>query len=646
MATNVTFNGVVYSIPAEGDDGWGTTLSNLFIAIGSGALQKTGGTFTLTAETDFGATYGLKLPYIKSKTTNPGGAGFLRIGNAENITWRNAANSGDLSLTVNASDALQFNGANIISAGAGSIVNADIAAGAAIALSKLAVVTASRALVSDGSGVISASAVTATELGYLSGVTSAIQTQIDSKAASSALTTHIADVANPHTVTATQVGLGNVDNTSNATERAAVATLTNKTIDADLNTITNIENADIKASAAIAYSKLNLTGAILNADLAGSIAASKLVGTDIATVGTVTAGTWSADTIALNKGGTGQTTKAAAFDALSPMTTGGDLIYGGASGTGTRLANGTAGHVLTSAGGTSAPTWSAVTATAITAPLSIQKFTSGSGTYNKNYTFIITSGSATVGATYTNNAVTFTVYATVASATQVVMSGSGAPAASGTLTKASGTGDATLTFSQVLAPQYLKVKMVGGGGGGGASGTAGGGTATAGGNSTFGSELTANGGAIGSRGGAGGAGGTGSLGAIASAFTIAGGSGCGASYNANTTVQPSGGTGGNSVFGGGGGGGYVVGSAVGWAGIAGSTNSGGGGGGAGCGITNTTAAGSGGGAGAYIEAILTSPDATYAYAVGAAGSGASAGTNGAAGANGAAGVIIVEEHYQ
>ncbi len=45
--------------------------------------------------------------------------------------------------------------------------------------------TASRALVSDGSGKVSVSAVTATELGYLDGVTSAIQTQLNAKAASS-----------------------------------------------------------------------------------------------------------------------------------------------------------------------------------------------------------------------------------------------------------------------------------------------------------------------------------------------------------------------------------------------------------------------------------------------------------------------------
>lgn len=66
-------------------------------------------------------------------------------------------------------------------------------------------------------------------------------------------------------------------------------------------------------------------------------------------------------TLALGSGGTGQTTKAAAFDALSPMTTGGDLIYGGSSGTGTRLANGTAGQVLKSNGTTLAPSWTTPT---------------------------------------------------------------------------------------------------------------------------------------------------------------------------------------------------------------------------------------------------------------------------------------------
>lgn len=76
---------------------------------------------------------------------------------------------------------------------------------------------------------------------------------------------------------------------------------------------------------------------------------------DITGTGTGSFVTAYAGTVPLNKGGTGQTTKAAAFDALSPMSASGDIIYGGASGTGTRLGKGSDGQVLTLASGV--PTW-------------------------------------------------------------------------------------------------------------------------------------------------------------------------------------------------------------------------------------------------------------------------------------------------
>jgi hypothetical protein len=72
--------------------------------------------------------------------------------------------------------------------------------------------TASRAVVTDADGDLGASSVTATELGYLGGVTSAIQTQINAKAPT-ASPTFTGTVSG---VTAAMVGLGNVDNTADA----------------------------------------------------------------------------------------------------------------------------------------------------------------------------------------------------------------------------------------------------------------------------------------------------------------------------------------------------------------------------------------------------------------------------------------------
>ena len=53
-------------------------------------------------------------------------------------------------------------------------------------------------------------------------------------------------------------------------------------------------------------------GSITNDKLAGTIAASKLIGTDINTVGTITTGVWSGTAIAIANGGTGATTAAGA----------------------------------------------------------------------------------------------------------------------------------------------------------------------------------------------------------------------------------------------------------------------------------------------------------------------------------------------
>ena len=59
-------------------------------------------------------------------------------------------------------------------------------------------------------------------------------------------------------------------------------------------------------------------------------------------------------TVAIANGGTGQITASAAFNALSPVTTTGDLILGNGTNSATRLGIGTDGQILTSNGSTAA----------------------------------------------------------------------------------------------------------------------------------------------------------------------------------------------------------------------------------------------------------------------------------------------------
>jgi hypothetical protein len=70
---------------------------------------------------------------------------------------------------------------NTFSIASNGITNTHINTAAAIALTKLAATTPNRALVSNGSGIIAPSTVLDTELAFLSGVTSSVQTQLNSK---------------------------------------------------------------------------------------------------------------------------------------------------------------------------------------------------------------------------------------------------------------------------------------------------------------------------------------------------------------------------------------------------------------------------------------------------------------------------------
>jgi hypothetical protein len=323
--------------------------------------------------------------------------------------------------------------------------------------------TASTVPYLDSNKRVTSSAVTPTELGYLSGVTSSIQTQLGTKM-TDPMTTNGDTIYRAAGIPA-RLGIGAADTVYVSNGSApSWAKLVNANIDAaaaiaysKLNLSASIAlgdlaassvnsskivddsivNADVNSAAAIAYSKLNLTGSIVNADvnasagivdtklatistaskvsnsattatsantasaivardgsgnfsagtitaaltgnsstatalaadpsdcasdtyattiaasgnltcatvtnagLAGSIAASKLVGSDIATVGTITSGTWSGTTVAVNKGGTGITSgtsggvlayTASGTIASSGALTANQLVIGGGAG--------------------------------------------------------------------------------------------------------------------------------------------------------------------------------------------------------------------------------------------------------------------------------------------------------------------------
>jgi hypothetical protein len=125
----------------------------------------------------------------------------------------------------------------------------------------------------------------------------------------------------------------------------------------------------------------------------------------------VTAGAYSG-TLPVANGGTGASTKAAGFDALSPMTTAGDIIYGGTTGTGTRLAKGSDGQVLTLASGipswANAPSGGATTLGAISGTSNVNGGTISSGTLNLTAADasnggVLTNGTQTIGGAKTFN---------------------------------------------------------------------------------------------------------------------------------------------------------------------------------------------------------------------------------------------------
>mgnify|MGYP003626063217 FL=1 len=359
--------------------------------------------------------------------TNTSGAALI----ADGTNFNPVVISGDLTISTS----------GVAAIGSGVIINADVNASAAIAFSKMANLTASRLLVSDGNGDVSVSAVTSTEAGYLDGVSSAIQTQLDSKAASNYVPTTItvADEstdttcfplfttaatgdlgpktgsgltfnANTDVLSGTFAGniTGNVTGNTSGTSGSTTGNAATATSAATLTTARNIGGVSFNGSANINLPGVNTAGNQNTSGTAAGLSATLAVGS-----GGSGATSLTANGVLIGNG-------ASAITSVD-MSTKGKILIGDGSGNPQMLSVGSNGQVLTAASGeTTGVAWAA-TASTITpptisgvSPSTIENTATNVTISGGNFVTIPgVEAQASTGAIVTANTVTFTNVSTL-----------------------------------------------------------------------------------------------------------------------------------------------------------------------------------------------------------------------------------------
>lgn len=181
MSTAVVLNTITYHIPNYRDTGYAQgsgNLSQYLVALATGVLTKAGGAFTLTADANFGGSFGLIAFYLKSASASIASSGVIRLANSDPITWRNSDDSDNMSLTLNGANQLQLSVAALSTNYGLPIIDGTFTQNHA------AVWGANTGLGYPG---LTNSVTTATELSYVSGVTSSIQTQINSPSSTASI---------------------------------------------------------------------------------------------------------------------------------------------------------------------------------------------------------------------------------------------------------------------------------------------------------------------------------------------------------------------------------------------------------------------------------------------------------------------------
>lgn len=187
------------------------------------------------------------------------------------LNGSNVVTASDINLTNEVSGTLPINRGGTNSAAALNNNRFIVSSGGAIG--EASAVTASRAVATDVNGLPTASATTATELGYLSGVTSAVQTQLDGKADDGDVTASGLTMNTARVLGRTTAGSGAIEELTTVDSFVSAASTT---------TVGKIEIATV----AEVDTGTDATRAVSPDSLAGSNFGERVVGVMLVTPGT------------------------------------------------------------------------------------------------------------------------------------------------------------------------------------------------------------------------------------------------------------------------------------------------------------------------------------------------------------------------
>ena len=255
MATNVTWDGTTYSIPASGEINW-PNLSNFLIALGTKAATSITSInairavlttpITVSATSDYTVVAKLTVPAAVAVNLPAGvagqtfvildGTGDARTNNVTITPFAGATIGGAATLVLDhdgQAAVIQYVGTDwkvlVKTLPSGTVQTADLRAGSVTGTGDIVLAT-SPALVTP-TGIVKGDV----GLGNVDNTSDATKDAATATLTNKTLTSPV--INSPTGLVKADVGLGNVDNTSDATKDAAATTLTNKTITSPLGIV-------------------------------------------------------------------------------------------------------------------------------------------------------------------------------------------------------------------------------------------------------------------------------------------------------------------------------------------------------------------------------------------------------------------------